>query len=83
MAPIYLKKQFKDGSVYYKIDQIADPEDEYIYEAIEITVEEEILGRDEFELTKEDLEEMYQDGFKPIAAAEFEKVEAEHDSLDI
>lgn len=83
MPTIYLKKSFSDGTVYYKIDPIADPEDEYIYEAIEITVEDETLGRDEFELTKEDLDEMYTDGFKPITKPEFEKMEEEQRSLDI
>ncbi|MDJ1470025.1 hypothetical protein QNI19_00635 [Cytophagaceae bacterium DM2B3-1] len=83
MPTIYLKKPFSDGAVYYKIDTISDPEDEYIYEATEIAVEEETLGRDEFELTQEDLDEMYADGFKPISKEEFEKIEKEHRSLDI
>ena len=83
MSIIYLKKAFSDGMVYYKIKPLTEPEDEYIYEAIEIALEDEILGRDEFELTKEDLDEMYKDGFKEIPKAEFDKVETEHRSLDI
>ncbi|MCU0353285.1 MAG: hypothetical protein MUD08_06025 [Cytophagales bacterium] len=85
MSTIYLKKQFKDGMVYYKIDPIANPEDEYVYDGVEIAVgtTDETSGRDEFELTDEDLKEMYDDGFAEIPAAEFEKVEAEHRSLDI
>ena len=85
MSTIYLKKQFKDGTVYYKVDPILDPEDEYVYDAVEITIEtaDETSGRDEFELTAEDLKEMYSDGFKEIPAAEFEKAETEHRSLDI
>ncbi len=83
MPTIYLKKAFSDGTVYYKIDPITEPEDEYIYEATEIAIEEETMGRDEFELSKEDLDEMYQDGFKSITQAEFDKIETEHRSLDI
>jgi hypothetical protein len=83
MSTIYLKKDFSDGTVYYKINPITNPEDEYIYEAIEIAMEDEILGRDEFELTKEDLDEMYSDGFKAVSKAEFDKIEAEQRSLDI
>jgi len=83
MATIYLKKEFSDGMVYYKIDPISEPEDEYIYEAIEIAVEEETMGRDEFELTQEDLDEMCQDGFESVAQADFDKIEAEHRSVDL
>lgn len=83
MSTIYLKKAFADGTVYYKIDPITKPEDEYIYEAIEIAIEEETLGRDEFELTQEDLDEMYADGFAAISKADFDKVETEQRSLDI
>ncbi len=83
MSTIYLKKAFSDGMVYYKISPIAKPEDEYIYEAIEIAMEDETLGRDEFELTQEDLDEMYADGFAEIPKAEFDKAEKEQRSLDI
>ncbi len=83
MSSIYLKKEFKDGTIYYRIDPIAQPDDDYIYEAVEIAVEEDTISRDEFELTKEDLEEMYEDGFQKIVQAEFDKIETEHHSLDL
>ncbi len=83
MSVIYLKKDFTDGMVYYKIEPIANPEDEYIYDATEIAVEDETRSRDEFELTQEDLDEMHHDGFQPITESEFSTVESEQRSLDI
>lgn len=83
MAVTYLKKEFTDGMVYYRIEPIKDPEDEYIYDATEIAVEDDTLSRDEFELTQEDLDEIHRDGFQAIAEAEFSKIESEQRSLDI
>lgn len=83
MSVIYLKKEFTDGMVYYKVEPTVNPEDEYIYDATEIAVEGDTHSRDEFELTQEDLDEIHSDGFQPITETEFGIVEAEQRSLDI
>lgn len=73
MGEIFIKSEYEDGTVYFKLKPITDPKDEYIYEGLEVMQEEgnhwEI---DEYELTEEDLEEMYEDGFCNIEAKEFE-----------
>lgn len=74
MKELFIKSEYEDGTVYFKLKPIADPTDEYIYEGLEVMLEEgnhwEI---DEYELTEEDLEEMYDDGFCNIEAKEFEQ----------
>lgn len=83
MKTFYLKNEYEDGLVYFKIDTITDPEDEYIYDGTEIMIEEELITKDEYELTEEDLQEMYDDGFELIPAAEYEKAEKQYKSLDL
>lgn len=73
MNTLYLKSIFEDGIVYFKINSIA-ASNEYIYEGLEVLYEEEGLWEiDEYELTQEDLDEMYEDGFCNIEAEEFEQ----------
>lgn len=73
METIYLKSIFEDGIVYFKIKSIATTS-EFIYEGLEVIYEEDELWEiDEYELTQEDLEEMYEDGFFDIEAEEFEQ----------
>ncbi len=77
MNIIYLKSIFEDGVVYFKIKPIANAS-EYIYEGLEVISEDDGLWEiDEYELTQEDLAEMYEDGFCDIEAEEFEKALAE------
>ncbi len=83
MKTFYLKNEYEDGIVYFKIDTIADPEDEYIYDGTEIMIEDELITKDEYELTEEDLQEMYDDGFEIIPAAEYEKAEKQYKSLEL
>lgn len=72
MNTIYLKSIFEDGIVYFKIKSTASA-NEFIYEGLEVLYEEEGLWEiDEYELTQEDLTEMYEDGFCDIEAQEFE-----------
>lgn len=72
METLFLKSIFEDGIVYFKINLIENPDDDYIYVGEEIIQEEgnhwEI---DEYELTEEDLQEMYEDGFCEIEGTEF------------
>ena len=73
MNIIYLKSIFEDGTVYFKIKSITGASD-YIYEGLEVIYEEEGSWEiDEYELTQEDLTEMYEDGFCDIEAEEFEQ----------
>lgn len=83
MKTFYLKNEYEDGLVYFKIETINDPEDEYIYDGTEIMIEEDLITKDEYELTEEDLQEMYDDGFEIIPAAEYEKAEKQYKSLDL
>ncbi len=32
MNTLYLKNEYEDGTVFFKIDRLPNPEDEYIYE---------------------------------------------------
>lgn len=78
MEKIFLKCVFDDGTVYFKLVTIADPEDEYIYEGLEVIYEpDNHWETDEYELTEEDLSEMYEDGFCDIDKREFDEVYAE------
>ncbi len=74
--PRYLYCQFEDGSVYAKVDALAEPDEDYRYESVEL-VHYEQESRWELdepsELTEEDLEEMLEDGFCDITAQEFEE----------
>ncbi len=73
MNTMYLKSIFEDGIVYFKINSIMATS-EFIYEGLEVLYEEEGLWEiDEYELTQEDLDEMYEDGFFNIEAEEFEQ----------
>jgi hypothetical protein len=79
METKYLMCEFEDGIVYYRVEKIANPEDEFIYEGVELMKEEgdEDWQLDIYELTDEDMQEMYEDGFCDISQAEFDKVLAE------
>ncbi len=83
MNPLYLKNEYEDGTVYFKIDRIDNADDEYIYDGVEIMVEEELITMDEYELTEEDLQEMYDDGFEVVPKDEFEEAERQYQSLDL
>jgi hypothetical protein len=83
MNTLFLKNEYEDGIVYFKIDRIQNPEDEYIYDGIEIMIEDDLITKDEYELTEEDLQEMYDDGFEVIPQAEFEGAEHQYQSLDL
>lgn len=74
MEAKYLKSVFEDGIVYFKITPIENPTSEYIYEGLELIYEEEdgtSWEIDEYELTEEDLDEMYADEFCDIEEKEF------------
>jgi hypothetical protein len=75
MKPIFLKSIFEDGIVYFKIKPIENPSNDYIYEGLEIIYEEEdkVWEIDEYELTAEDLKEMYEDDFCDIEEKEFQE----------
>lgn len=69
-----MKSIFEDGIVYFKITPIKNPGSDYIYEGLELIYEEEeeiSWEIDEYELTEEDLNEMYEDEFCDIEASEF------------
>jgi hypothetical protein len=66
MNTLYLKNEYEDGTVFFKIDRLPNPEDEYIYEGTEIMIEDDLITKDEYELTEDDLQEMYDDGFEVI-----------------
>jgi hypothetical protein len=83
MQTFYLKNEYEDGTVLFKIERIQDPEDEYIYDGTEIMIEEDTISKDEYELTEEDLQEMYEDGFEIIPAYEYEEADRRHQSLDL
>ncbi len=83
MNTLFLKNEYEDGIVFFKIDRIQNPEDEYIYDGIEIMIEDDLITKDEYELTEEDLQEMYDDGFEVIPQAEFEGAEQQYQSLDL
>jgi len=83
MNTLYLKNEYEDGTVFFKIDRLPDPEDEYIYEGTEIMIEEDLITKDEYELTEDDLQEMYDDGFEVVPKAEFEEAEQQYQSLDL
>lgn len=78
----YLKSVFEDGIVYFKITPLKAPSSEYVYEGLELIYEEEEGNSweiDEYELTEEDLDEMYEDEFCDIEEAEF--IEAHNKAL--
>ncbi|QHT67184.1 hypothetical protein GXP67_11280 [Rhodocytophaga rosea] len=83
MQTFYLKNEYEDGTVFFKIEKIQNPEDEYIYDGTEIMIEEDTISKDEYELTEEDLQEMYDDGFEVVPAAEYEEADRRHQSLDL
>lgn len=83
MQTLYLKNEYEDGTVYFKIEKMAHPEDEYIYDGTEIMIEEDLITKDEYELTEDDLQEMYSDGFENISPEEYAQAEEKHESLDL
>lgn len=71
MGTMYLKSIFEDGTVYFRINS-KEADDAYIYEGLELIQEEENGWEiDEYELTEDDLQEMYEDGFCDIEESEF------------
>ena len=83
MKTFYLKNEYEDGTVFFKIEKMANPEDEYVYDATEIMIEEDMITKDEYELTEEDLQEMYDDGFEIIPAGEYDEADRRHQSLEL
>ena len=72
--PLYLKCIFEDGLVYFKITNLENPQDEYIYEGTELIFEDNTWNIDYYELTHDDIQEMYEDDFCNISKDEFEDV---------
>jgi hypothetical protein len=72
MLTKYLKCDFEDGVVFFKITPIDNPEDEYIYEGLELIQENGAWEGDIYELTEADLDEMYEDGFENIDQEDFQ-----------
>lgn len=83
MKTFYLKNEYEDGTVFFKIEKMVNPEDEYIYDATEIMIEEDMITKDEYELTEEDLQEMYNDGFEIVPVGEYEEADRRHQSLEL
>lgn len=83
MNTLYLKNEYEDGTVFFKIDRLPNPADEYIYDGTEIMIEDDLITKDEYELTEDDLQEMYDDGFEVIPKNEFEEAEQQYQSLDL
>lgn len=73
MKTIFLKSIFEDGIVYFQIKSLENPTNDYIYEGLELIFEEEdqTWEIDEYELTADDLSEMYEDDFCDIEEIEF------------
>ena len=73
MKTIFLKSIFEDGIVYFQIKQLENPTNDYMYEGLELIFEEEdqTWEIDEYELTADDLSEMYEDDFCDIEENEF------------
>lgn len=70
---LFLKCVFEDGLVYFKISVIDNAEDEYIYEGTELMFENDSWSIDLYDLTQDDIEEMYEDDFCNISKDEFEE----------
>lgn len=70
---LFLKCIFQDGLVYFKISEVDHPDDEYIYEGTELIYENNSWSIDLYDLTQEDIEEMYEDDFCNISKEEFEE----------
>ncbi len=73
--PLYLKCIFEDGLVYFKIKHWEQADDEYIFEGTELIYEDGSWSIDLYDLTQEDIEEMYNDDFCNISKEEFEEAE--------
>jgi hypothetical protein len=82
-APLYLKNEYEDGKVYFKLERLPEANDEYVYEGTEIMIEDDTVTRDVYELTEDDVQEMYKDGFEDISASEFEKAASRSEDLDL
>jgi hypothetical protein len=83
MATLYLKNTYPEWAVFYKLDRLPEPSDEYVYEGVEIVIEDDMITKEEYEFTEEDLQEMYRDGFQNITAEEYLKAERHHENLDL
>jgi hypothetical protein len=83
MNTLYLKNEYEDGTVFFKIDRLPNPEDEYIYEGTEIMIEDDLITKDEYELTEDDLQEMYDDGFEVIPKTNSKKPSSSTRALDL
>lgn len=71
--PLYLKCIFEDGLVYFKITLHKHPLDKYIYEGTELIYENDSWSIDLYDLSQNDIEEMYEDDFCTIDKEEFEE----------
>ncbi|SDK70441.1 hypothetical protein SAMN05421823_103333 [Catalinimonas alkaloidigena] len=78
MQSLYLKCIYEDGLVYCKIDPIDDAEDDYVFRGIELALENGTWEKDTFELTEDELDEMYDDGFHEVERKEYEEVLEEY-----
>lgn len=74
MERLYLKNTHKKGLVYLKINPVYSSDDEFIFEGLEISTEEGSWEMEEYELSREDLEKMYDEGFITIDEDEYEKI---------
>lgn len=70
---LYLKCIFEDGLVYFKISVIDNAVDEYLFEGTELIYEKDSWNIDLYDLTQEDIEEMYEDDFCNISKEEYEE----------
>lgn len=71
--PLYLKCIFEDGLVYFKITILENPQDDYAYEGTELIFEDSTWSIDYYDLTPDDIEEMYEDDFCNISKEEFDE----------
>lgn len=74
MEQLYLKNTNNEGLIYIKINPVYSSEDEFIFEGLEITTEKGGWEMEECELSREDLEKMYDEGFITIDQDEYEKI---------
>lgn len=70
---LYLKCIFEDGLVYFKISVVDNADDEYIFEGTELIFEKNSWAIDFYDLTREDIEEMYEDNFCNISKEEYDE----------
>lgn len=73
----YLKCDFEDGLVYFKIDPVSATPENDVFEGEELIFEEDAWQKDRYELWQQDIDEMIDDGFFEIDEAEYQEALAE------